>query len=124
MTEYVSQLSAFYATTSIINFIKISESEDPDEDNQMFSPKRYIQKESSYRQLTIKLKLQKYVSKLTVVHELWIALQKEFKLPSLTATIDKILEGGLTITWLVLPHVVKKFKATFSCHSNSFNTTV
>ena len=112
MTAYVTQLSAFYATTRIIDFIKISEDDDPEEDKQPFSPKRYNRK---YRQLTVKLKLQKNISELTLdfVHELWKALQKEFTLPSLTAVIDKIIEGSLTITWLVLPHVVEKIKSKF-----------
>ena len=113
MTKYITQLSAFYATTRIIDFIKISEDDDLEEDNQMFSPKKYNRK---YRKLTLKLKLQKNISELTLdfVHELWEALRKEFTLPSLTAVIDKIIEGSLTITWLVLPHVVEKIKAKFS----------
>ena len=113
MTKYITQLSAFYATTRIIDFIKISEDDDLEEDDQIFSPKKYNRK---YRKLTVKLKLQKDVSELTLdfVHELWKALQKEFNLPSLTAVIDKIIEGSLVITWLVLPHVVEKIKSKFS----------
>ena len=113
MTEYVSQLLAFYATTRIIDFIKISKLEDLEEDDQPFSPKKYNRK---YRQLTVKLNLQKNISELTLdfVQELWKALRKEFTLPSLTAVIDKIIEGSLTITWLVLPHVVEKIKSKFS----------
>ena len=113
MTKYITQLSAFYATTRIIDFIKISEDDDLEEDDQHFSPKKYNRK---YRKLTVKLKLQKNISELTLdfVHELWKALQKEFTLPSLTAVIDKIIEGSLTITWLVLPHIVEKIKSKFS----------
>ena len=113
MTEYITQLSAFYATTRIIDFIKISEDDDPEEDDQPFSSKKYNRK---YRKLTVKLKLQKNISELTLdfVHQLWKALRKEFTLPSLTAVIDKIIEGSLTITWLVLPHVVEKIKSKFS----------
>ena len=112
MTDYISQLTAFYATTSIINFIKISKLDDAEEDNQIFSPKKYNRQ---YRKLTVKLKLKKKVSELTLdfVHTIWKALQREFYLPSLTAVIDKILEGSLAITWLVLPHVVEKIKAVF-----------
>ena len=113
MTQYISHLSAFYTTTSIIDFIKISELDDAEEDNQPFSPKKYNRQ---YRKLTVKLKLRKKVSELTLdyVDTIWKALQREFYLPSLTAVIDKILEGSLTITWLVLPHVVKKIKAVYS----------
>ena len=113
MTKYITQLSAFYATTRIIDFIKISEDDDLEEDDQPFSPKKYNRK---YRKLTVKLKLQKNISELTLdfVHELWKALQKEFYLPSLTAVIDKIIEGSLVITWLVLPHVVEKIKSKLS----------
>ena len=112
MSEYVSKLSAFYTTTSIIDFIKISELDDAEEDNQIFSPKKYNRQ---YRKLTVKLKLKKKVSELTLdfVDTIWKALQREFDLPSLTVVLDKILEGSLTITWLVLPHIVEKIKAVF-----------
>ena len=113
LTEYVRQFSAFCTTTSIIDFVKANDFEDPDEDNQIFSPKKYNR---SYRQITFILKLEDStsISEMTLedVHKLWILLKKKFHLPSLTAVIDKIVHGSLEITWLVLPHVVEKLRTT------------
>ena len=112
VTEYVRQFLAFCATTEIITFVKANDFEDPDEDNQIFSPKKYNR---FYRKITFKLKLKKSISELTLdyVHKLWVALKEEFDLPPLTAVIDKIVEGSLEITWVVLPHVVENIKARF-----------
>ena len=113
ITEYKMQLSGFQATTRIIDFVKLSELEDSEEDDQIFSPKKYNR---HYRKISLKLNLNRTVSELTLdyVNQLWKMLMKEFDLPPLTAIIDKIIEGSLTVTWLVLPHVIEKIKATFS----------
>lgn len=112
MTDYLSQLSAFYATTTIIDFLRLSELEDTEEDNQIFSPKKYNR---YYRKLEITLKLDK-IAEMTLdcMDKLWKALQKKFRLPSLTAVLDNIVEGSLKVTWLVLPNVIEKIKATYS----------
>ena len=116
LTEYVNQLSGFYATTRIIDLVDLSELDDPEEDNQPFSPKKYNR---HYRKLTLELKLDRNVkfSEMTLeyVHKLWTALRKKFNLPSLTAVIDKIVEGSIKVTYLVLPHIAKRIKA--SCHT-------
>ena len=40
-------------------------------------------------------------------------LAKEFHLPPLTAVMDKVMEGSLTITWLILSHIVEKIRVTY-----------
>ena len=114
VTEYKSQLTGFQATTRIIDFVKLNELEDREEiPDRIFSPKRY---NSHYQKLTVELSLERDVlSELTLlfVDELWRALMKEFHLPPLTAVMDKIVEGSLRITWLILPHIVDKIKATY-----------
>ena len=109
MAEYVSQLSAYYATTSIIDHLQASDQEDPEDDDHPISPKRYNRR---YRQLTVKVQVDPSVP-MEYVEKLWKALVKEFNLPPLSAIIDKIEEGSLTITWLILPHIVNKIRATF-----------
>ena len=113
-TEYISRYAGFCATTSIFNFVKLSELLESDlpEDNQILSPKK---DNRYYRKLTLKLKMKKTISELTLkyVNELWESLQEEFDLPPLTAVIDKIVEGSLEITWLVLPNIVEKIRSTF-----------
>ena len=113
VTEYKSQLNGFYATTSIIDFIKLNELEDREEiPNRAFSPKKY---NGHYQKLTVELRLNRDMSEVTLgyVDNLWTLLMKEFRLPPLTAVIDKIVEGSIRITWLILPHIVEKIKETY-----------
>ena len=113
VTEYKDQLTGFYATTKIIDFIKLNELEDREEiPGRMFSPKKY---NSHYQKLTVELRLERDMSELTLlhVHKLWKVLMKEFHLPPLTAVMDKIVKGSLRITWLILPHIIEKIRATY-----------
>ena len=113
VTEYKSQLTGFYATTGIIDFVKLNELEDREEiPGHVFSPKKY---NSHYQKLAVDLRLDRDVSELTLeyVDKLWRALAKEFHLPPLTAVMDKIVEGSLTITWLFLPHIIEKIRAMY-----------
>ena len=113
VTEYKSQLTGFYATTSIIDFIKLNELEDREEiPKRIFSPKKY---NSHYEKLTVELRLNRDISELTLLYvdKLWKSLMKEFHLPSLTAVMDKIVEGCLSITWLILPNIVEKIRAIY-----------
>ena len=123
VTEYKSQLTGFYATTRIIDFVKLNELEDREEiPDRTFSPKKY---NNHYQKFTMKLGLArdaKGASELTLeyVDKLWKALMKEFHLPPLTAVMDKIVEGSLTITWLLLPHIIEKIRATYFKSVNFF----
>ena len=123
VTEYKSQLTGFQATTRIISFVKLNELEDREEIPYcVFSPKKY---NNHYQKLSTKLELtrdSRDVSELTLeyVDKLWKALMKEFHLPPLTAVIDKIVEGSLRITWLLLPHVIEKIRATYFKSVNFF----
>ena len=113
VTEYKSQLTGFQATTRIIDFVKLNELEDREEiPGRMFSPKKY---NSHYQKLTVELRLNRDISELTLLYvdKLWKSLMKEFHLPPLTAVMDKIVEGSLRITWLILPHIVEKIRATY-----------
>ena len=102
VNEYNTQLSGFYTTTKIIDFIKLSELEDFEDDLQDFSPEKY---KMHYRKLTVKLKLGWKIKlsdmSMSYVDTLWKALLEEFNLPPLTAIIKKIVDGSLTIEWLV-----------------------
>ena len=113
VTEYKTHLSGVQAAIRIIDFVKLTELEDHEEDEKLFSPKKYNR---YYRKISLKLDLERNVSELTLEHvdKLWKMLMEEFGLPPLTAIIDKIIEGCLKVTWLVLPHVVKNIQAVFS----------
>ena len=115
VSEYNTQLSGFYTTTKIINFIKLSELEDFEDDLQDFSPEKY---KMHYRKLTVELKLgwKIKLSDMTMsyVDTLWKALLEEFNLPPLTAIIKKIVSGSLKIKWLVPLQVSTVIAASYS----------
>ena len=117
VNEYKNQLSGFYTTTKIIDFIDLSELDDSEDDaQQIFLPEEY---KKHYHELRVMLKLDRKV-KLTdmtmadYVDTLWKALIDEFNLPPLTAIIKKIIGGSLIIMWLIPPQVSTVIKASHS----------
>ena len=115
VSDYKSQLSGFYTTTRIADFIKLTDFEESEQD-----PEKPLPTDSftlkDYRKLKLKLKIDRKVSAVTLsyVDELWRSLAEEFDLPSLTAVIHSIIEGSLVVTWLVLPHVAEKISTSGS----------
>ena len=116
-TKYRNQLSGFYTTTKIIEFIDLSKLEEAEDDAEhpAFVAENY---KKHYRRLTLRLKLDRKVklSDLTLdyVDTLWKALIEEFNLPPLTAVIDEIVSGSLIIHWLVPPQVSTVIAASYS----------
>ena len=116
ITNYRSQLSGFYTTTKIIDFIDLSELGDSEDHTQQdFAPEKY---KPHYQKLTLTLKLDRKVklSDLTLkyVDTLWRALTEEFNLPPLTVVIDKIVRGSLIISWLVPQGVAAVIVGSYS----------
>lgn len=113
ITNYRSQLSGFYTTTKIIDFIDLSDSEDHSQ--QDFSPEKY---KPHYHKLTLTLKLDRKVklSDLTLkyVDTLWKALIEEFNLPPLTIVIDEIVRGSLIVSWLIPQEVSTVILGSYS----------
>jgi hypothetical protein len=122
------QLSGFFVATKIVDFIDLSELDDPDDDSsddsnddsedenqQALSRKEY---KKLYRELKVTLKLDRTIkfSSITMsyIDTLWKSLIKEFNLPPLTAIIKKIVGGSLIITWLVPPQVSSVIAASYS----------
>ena len=124
VSKYKDQLSGFYTTTKIIDFIDLSELDDSEEDSdadseddtqQSLSPK---ESKKVYRKLKVTLKLDRKTKlsdvTMSYIETLWKALIKEFNLPPLTAVIKKIVGGSLIITWLVPPQVSTVIAASYS----------
>ena len=115
IADYKNQLSGFCTIMKIVDFVNLSELEELEEDDpqQCFAPEKYIKKD--YRILKLKLKV-KNITELTLgyVNTLWQSFAEEFGLPSLTAIIDKIIDGSLVISWLILLHIADKIRASFS----------
>lgn len=105
ISEYVNHLSGYYATTKLIDYVNAKNLRCYEEALSEHSLDRYTTEH--YRELTIILDIDDKLSQLSMmyVRDLWKSFVNRFNIPSLTAVIDKILEGSLQIVWLVLPHV-------------------
>ena len=115
VSEYKNQLSGFYTTTKIIDFIDLSELEDDSDSN---GAKQSLSSKELYHELKVTLKLDRKVKlsdmTMSYVDTLWKALIEEFDLPPLTAIIKKIVGGSLIISWLVPPQVSSVIAASYS----------
>ena len=124
VNKYKDQLSGFYTTTKIIDFLDLSELDDSDvdsdDDSQYDTQQSLSLKESKklYRKLKVTLKLDRKIKlsdmTMSYVDTLWKALIKEFNLPPLTVIIKKIVSGSLIITWLVPQQVSTVIAASYS----------
>ena len=115
LSEYKGQLNGYYTATKLSDFIKQSKLEDSDQNPQQpLAVKSFTLQD--YRKLKLRLKLDRKISAVTLsyVDELWRSLAEEFDLPSLTAVIHSIVEGSVSITWLILPHIEKKIRIAYS----------
>ena len=124
VSKYKDQLSGFFVATKIVNFINLSELDDPDDDssddsndeNQQSLPRKEYKK--LYRELKVILKLDRTINfssiTMSYIDTLWKALIKKFNLPPLTAIIKKIVGGSLIITWLVPLQVSSVIAAFYS----------
>ena len=108
--DYKSNLSGYFMTIKVLEYMEKRKLE-PDDLEEEPSPLKKLSLKQ-YRKLKVVLQLERRVSELSLayIHRLWVSFAEEYELPSLTAIIDEIVEGSLTITWLVLRHVATMIK--------------
>ena len=126
VSTYKDQLSGFFVTTKIVDFIDLSDFDDSEDDSdadsereddgqQPLSPK---ESKKLFRKLKVKLRIDRTTKfsdvTMSYIETLWTALINEFNLPPLTAIIKKIVGGSLIISWLVPPQVSSVIAATYS----------
>jgi hypothetical protein len=120
MTEYKERFSGYCATTKLIEYIRENTSldqydSDTDETDVSTCSEKMQYTRKHYRKLTVKLEIphtKMTQISMTYVQDLWVSFADEFNIPSLTATIDKILEGSLKIVWLILPHFAELIRTS------------
>jgi hypothetical protein len=126
VSKYKDQLSGFFVTTKIVDFIDLSDFDDSEDDSdadseredntrQSLSPK---ESKKLYRKLRMKLRIDRTTKfsdmTMSYIDTLWKSLIEKFNLPPLTAIIEKIVGGSLIITWLVPPQVSSVIAASYS----------
>ena len=102
ISEYKQCLSGFCCTTRLLDFILYANFNDSHTTAVNELPlMSYTNRE--YDTLTAKLETGRSLSLLSLeyVQDLWNSFAEEFKIPSLTAVIEKILKGCLEITWQI-----------------------
>jgi hypothetical protein len=120
MTEYKERFSGYSATIKLIEYIRENTSldqydSDTDETDVSTCSEKMQYTRKHYRKLTVKLEIphtKMTQISMTYVQDLWVSFADEFNIPSLTATIDKILEGSLKIVWLILPHFAELIRTS------------
>ena len=106
MKAYKARLSGFYLTTKLINYIEYQNlsaddsAEECDQPSPKLTPKQY-------KKIKVVLQLERKISQVSLdyVVKLWQCFAEEYEIPSLTAVIDRIVEGSLEITWRVPQHI-------------------
>ena len=106
MKAYKAHLSGFYLTTKLIDYIEYQNlsTDDSDEECDQSSPKLTTKQ---YKKIKVVLQLERKISQVSLdyVVKLWQSFAEEYEIPSLTAVIDRIVEGSLEVTWTVPQHI-------------------
>ena len=106
MKAYKVHLSGFYLTTKLIDYVKYQNLsiDDSHEESYQRSPKLTPKK---HKKIKVVLQLDRKISQISLdyVVKLWQSFAEEYKIPSLTAVIDRVVAGSLVVTWRVPQHI-------------------
>jgi hypothetical protein len=107
--DYKFNLSGYFMTIKVLEYIEKKKLQPQNLEKP--SPLKKLSWEQ-YRKIRVVLQLERRVSELSLayIQRLWVSFAEEYELPSLTAIIDEIVEGSLTVTWLILQHVANMIK--------------
>lgn len=126
--SYKKALTGFYLTTKIVDYMKLVEKH---EYKTIAIPRKLAKYDCHYCcRLSVKLRLNVTNEALDYVDRLWRKIATFFLLPSLTAILDVIVAGSVTITWLVPSHYIPKITiqlgrgAFFLCREQIFKMFV
>ena len=106
MKEYKGQLNGFHMTMKIVDFMKYQKVVIDDSDQALQLKKLTTEQ---YQRINVVLELNRNISELSLLYvdKLWHSIADEYKIPSLTAVLEKIVTGSIKISWLVPAHVAE-----------------
>ena len=110
--EYKAGLVGFKACTQLVNYIPIVESDssfDESDTEQPTIPKQAKHDHRYYRKLSLQLKVRVTEKSLSYIYDIWSSVSQFFLLPPLSALLDRICEGSITVVWLVPTCTVPQF---------------
>ena len=107
--EYKAYLAGFKACTKLVNYIRKVESNSSFDESDTEQPT--IPKQAKYdrrycRKLSLQLKVKITDKSLSYIDDIWSSVSQFFLLPPLSALLDCICEGSITVIWLVPTNVV------------------
>ena len=105
---YKAQLSGFYLTTRLIDYIDCQQLPSDDSDDESDQPTAMLTTKQ-FRKIKVVLQLDRKISELSLgyVQNLWRSFAAEYEIPSLTVVLDTIVSGSLMISWKVPSHLVE-----------------
>ena len=116
--NYKVKRTAFVATTSLADFISKCENEEEADPDEPLDKTKYDK--AFFRKLRLKLKIKITIETIEYIDDLWRSLADEFLLPSLSALLDKVISGSLTIVWLVQENIIQKILERIPVASDFF----
>jgi len=110
--EYKADLVGYMACTQLVNYIHIVEPDisfDESDTEQPTIPKQAKRDHRYYRELSVQLKVKMTKKSLSYIDDIWSSVSQFFLLPPLSALLDRICEGSITVVWLVPTCTVPQF---------------
>lgn len=110
--EYKAYLAGFKACTKLVNYIRNVESDssfDESDTEQPTIPKQAKYDRRYYRKLSLRLKVKMTDKSLSYIYDIWSSVSQFFLLPPLSALLDCICKGSITVVWLVPTSIVPQF---------------
>jgi len=117
LKEYKADLAGFKACTKIINYLSEVESDssfDESDSEQPTLPKPARYDPRYYRKLSLKLKVKVTDQTLSYIDDIWKSVSEYLLLPPLSALLDHICKGSITVVWLIptglVPQSLKRIR--------------
>ena len=117
MKEYKAHLVGFKACMKIVNYLSEVESDSSFDESDLEQPTlpkpaRYDRR--YYRKLSLKLKVKVTDQSLSYIDDIWRSVSEYLLLPPLSALLDHICKGSITVVWLIptglVPQSLKRIR--------------
>ena len=115
--EYKAHLVGFKACTKLVDYLAVVESDssfDESDSDQPTQPKLARQDPQYFRKLSLKLKVKVTDQSLSYVDDIWRSVSEYLLLPPLSAILNHICKGSITVVWLIpiglVPQLLKRIR--------------
>ena len=115
--KYKADLAGFKACKTILKYLSEVESDFDESDSERpAQPKAAKYDKRYYRKLSLKLKVKVTDASLSYIDDIWKSVSEYLLLPPLSALLDHICMGSITVVWLIptglVPRILKRIHQT------------